>query len=59
MGKIKIILGIQGIIIGILIIFYLLGMLAMLGMELELMANDYEYHQMLHEQINLGELNGY
>ena len=48
MGKIKVILGIQGIIIGILIILYLLGMLAMLGMELEFMASDYEYHQMLH-----------
>ena len=53
MGKIKIILGIQGIIIGILIILYLLGMLAMLGMELELMANDYEYHQMLQHLLYL------
>jgi hypothetical protein len=44
------ILKIQGIIIGVLIILYLLGELLYMGMELEMMQYEYEYHESLHFQ---------
>ena len=40
MNIIKLILGIQACIAGVLIIVWLLGSLAMMGMELEFMADD-------------------
>tara|TARA_B100001057_G_C22844977_1_gene948626 strand:+ start:2298 stop:2474 length:177 start_codon:yes stop_codon:yes gene_type:complete len=48
MKIIKIILGIEACIAGLLIILYLLGTLAYMGMELDMMAYDYEYHEYLH-----------
>ena len=42
------ILKVEGIIIGFLIILYMLGRLAYMGMELDMMAYDYEYHEYLH-----------
>ena len=46
------ILKIQGIILGVLIIIYMLGMLAYMGMDLEMMAMDYEFHESLHDGEN-------
>tara|TARA_Y200000002_G_scaffold58962_1_gene44385 strand:- start:20796 stop:20969 length:174 start_codon:yes stop_codon:yes gene_type:complete len=56
MGKIKVILGIQGIIIGFLVMFYLLGAITMLALELEYMTGEWEYHEQLHDRY--GELDG-
>ena len=50
MNIIKIILGIQACIAGVLVILYLVGSLAMLGMELEYMADDIEWHQQMMEE---------
>ena len=51
MNIIKIILGIQACIAGVLIIVWLLGSLAMMGMELEFMADDYYYLQEMNAEI--------
>ena len=51
MKIIKIILGIEACIAGLLIIMYLAGTLAYMGMELEMMADDYEYHLRLHNEM--------
>ena len=51
MNIIKIILGIQACIAGVLIIVLLLGSLAMMGMELEFMADDYYYLQEMNAEI--------
>ena len=51
MNIIKFILGIQACIAGILIIVWLLGSLAMMGMELEFMADDYYYLQEMNAEI--------
>tara|TARA_S200000501_G_scaffold348290_1_gene363350 strand:- start:1793 stop:1978 length:186 start_codon:yes stop_codon:yes gene_type:complete len=50
MNIIKIILGIQACIAGVLVILYLVGSLAMMGMELEYMADDIEWHQQMMEE---------
>jgi len=56
MNIIKIILGIQACIAGVLVILYLAGSLAMLGMELEYMADDIEWHrEMMEETTNDGQ----
>lgn len=60
MNIIKIILGIQACIAGALVILYLAGSLAMLGMELEYMADDMEWHQqMMEETTNDGQKETY
>tara|TARA_Y100001970_G_C13698182_1_gene585842 strand:+ start:346 stop:507 length:162 start_codon:yes stop_codon:yes gene_type:complete len=46
------ILKIQAIIFGVLIIIYMLGMLAYMGMDLEMMAMDYAFHESLHNGEN-------
>ena len=51
MNIIKLILGIQACIAGVLVIVWLLGSLAMMGMELEFMALDYEYMQEINEEM--------
>lgn len=51
MNIIKFILGIQACIAGILIIVWLLGSLAMMGMELEFMADDYYYLQEMNAEM--------
>ena len=51
MNIIKFILGIQACIAGVLIIIWLLGSLAMMGMELEFMADDYYYLQEMNAEI--------
>ena len=51
MNIIKIILWRQACIAGILIIVWLLGSLAMMGMELEFMADDYYYLQEMNAEI--------
>ena len=51
MKIIKIILGIEACIVGLLIIMYLAGTLAYMGMELEMMSDDYEYHLRLHNEM--------
>ena len=51
MNIIKIILGIQACVAGFLIIVYMVGQLAYMGMELEMMADDYEYHIKLHNEM--------
>ena len=51
MNIIKLILGIQACIAGLLIIVYLAGQLMYMGMELEMMADDYEYHIRLHNEM--------
>ena len=51
MNTIKLILGIQACIAGALIIVWLLGSLAMMGMELEFMADDYYYMQEMNEEM--------
>ena len=51
MKIIKIILGIEACIAGLLIIMYLAGTLAYMGMELEMMSDDYEYHLRLHNEM--------
>ena len=42
MNIIKLILGIQACIAGFLIIVYMVGQLMYMGMELEMMADDYD-----------------
>jgi len=44
------ILKVEGIIIGFLIILYMLGRLAYMGMELDMIAYDYEYHEYFHSE---------
>ena len=51
MNIIKLILGIQACIAGVLIILWLLGSLAMMGMELEFMADDYNYMQEMNAEM--------
>lgn len=51
MNIIKLILGIQACIAGVLIIVWLLGSLAMMGMELEFMADDYYYMQEMNAEM--------
>ena len=51
MKIIKIILVIEACIAGLLIIIYLAGTLAYMGMELEMMSDDYEYHIKLHNEM--------
>ena len=51
MNIIKLILGIQACIAGALIIVWLLGSLAMMGMELEFMADDYYYMQEMNTEM--------
>ena len=51
MNIIKLILGIQACIAGALIIVWLLGSLAMMGMELEFMADDYYYMQEMNAEM--------
>ena len=51
MNIIKFILGIQACIAGVLIIVWLLGSLAMMGMELEFMADDYYYLQEMNAEM--------
>ncbi len=51
MNIIKLILGIQACIAGFLIIVYLVGTLAYMGMELEMMSDDFEYHIKLHNEM--------
>jgi|TARA_B100002019_G_scaffold189199_1_gene163451 uncharacterized protein (DUF433 family) len=51
MNIIKLILGIQACIAGVLIIVWLLGSLAMMGMELEFMADDYNYMQEMNAEM--------
>ena len=51
MKIIKLILGIQACIAGALVIVWLLGSLAMMGMELEFMALDYEYMREINEEM--------
>ena len=51
MNIIKLILGIQACIAGVLIIVWLLGSLAMMGMELEFMADDYYYLQEMNAEM--------
>ena len=56
MNIIKLILGIQACIAGVLIIVWLLGSLAMMGMELEYMSDDMEWHyRMMEETTNDGK----
>ncbi len=43
MKIIKLILGIQACILGLLIILWMLGELAFIGMELDMRAMEYEY----------------
>jgi uncharacterized protein (DUF433 family) len=60
MNIIKLILGIQACIAGVLIIVWLLGSLAMMGMELEFMADDYNYMQeMMKDFDNEGKKESY
>tara|TARA_Y200000002_G_scaffold370474_1_gene366048 strand:- start:178 stop:360 length:183 start_codon:yes stop_codon:yes gene_type:complete len=60
MNIIKFILGIQACIAGVLVILYLLASLAILGIELEYMADDMEWHhQMMEETINDGKKETY
>tara|TARA_B100000282_G_scaffold89237_1_gene62429 strand:+ start:37 stop:231 length:195 start_codon:yes stop_codon:yes gene_type:complete len=54
MNIIKLILGIQACIAGALVIVWLLGSLAMMGMELEFMAEDYAYMQEMNAQMMEG-----
>ena len=51
MNIINLILGIQACIAGFLIIVYLVGTLAYMGMELEMMSDDFEYHIKLHNEM--------
>ena len=51
MNIIKLILGIQACVAGFLIIVYMIGQLIYMGMELEMMADDYEYHIRLHNEM--------
>tara|TARA_Y100000287_G_C14061191_1_gene276100 strand:- start:108 stop:302 length:195 start_codon:yes stop_codon:yes gene_type:complete len=51
MNIIKLILGIQACIAGVLVIVWLLGSLAMMGMELEFMADDYNYMQEMNAEM--------
>lgn len=51
MNIIKLILGIQACIAGVLVIVWLLGSLAMMGMELEFMADDYYYMQEMNAEM--------
>ena len=51
MNIIKLILGIQACIVGFLIIVYLVGTLAYMVMELEMMSDDFEYHIKLHNEM--------
>ena len=51
----NIILKIEGAIILLLVIFWLLGELAYMGMELDMMYYDYEYHEFLHDSMQDNE----
>ena len=51
MNIIKLILGIQACVAGFLIIVYMVGQLMYMGMELETMADEYEYHIKLHNEM--------
>ena len=51
MKYIKLILGIQACVLGVLAIIRMLGELAFMGMELEFMADDYYYMQEMNEEM--------
>jgi hypothetical protein len=51
MKYIKLILGIQACVLGVLVIIWMLGELAYMGMELEFMADDYYYMQEMNEEM--------
>jgi hypothetical protein len=51
MKYIKLILGIQACILGVLVIIWMLGELAWMGMELEMMAQDYYANIEMWEEI--------
>lgn len=51
MKYIKLILGIQACILGVLVIIWMLGELAWMGMELEMMAQDYYANMEMWEEI--------
>ena len=51
MKYIKLILGIQACVLGVLAIIWMLGELASMGMELEFMADDYYYMQEMNEEM--------
>ena len=51
MKYIKLILGIQACVLGVLVIIRMLGELAFMGMELEFMADDYYYMQEMNEEM--------
>ena len=51
MKIIKLILGIQACILGLLVIIWMLGELAWMGMELEMMSQDYYANMEMWEEI--------
>ncbi len=51
MKYIKLILGIQACILGVLAIIWMLGELAWMGMELEMMSQDYYANMEMWEEI--------
>ena len=51
MKIIKLILGIQACILGLLVIIWMLGELAWMGMELDMMAHDYYANMEMWEEI--------
>ena len=51
MKYIKLILGIQACVLGVLAIIWMLGELAYMGMELEFMADDYYYMQEMNAEM--------
>ena len=52
MKYIKLILGIQACILGLLVIIWMLGELAWMGMELDMMAHDYYVQMEYLEELN-------
>ena len=52
MKIIKLILGIQACILGLLVIIWMLGELAWMGMELDMMAHDYHVQMEYWEELN-------
>ena len=52
MKYIKLILGIQACILGVLVIIWMLGELAFVGMELDMMSKDYDMHMQMWEEVD-------
>ena len=52
MKIIKIILGIQLCVLGVLAIIWMLGELAFIGMELDMMSKDYDMHMQMWEEVD-------